>query len=111
MSDILGRFAAPVPERIDDQGAFFVQKTEERQPLWTAQGFHELIAAGRLQSLLRLTLLYRAMDRHEILVDDRLDVGGLDKTIEFLAPPSPGRVKNDKDGSMVRRGLRPGVVE
>jgi hypothetical protein len=51
------------------------------------------------------------MDRHEILVDDRLDLGGLDETIEFLAPPSPGGAKNHEDGALTGRRLRLGMVE
>jgi hypothetical protein len=51
------------------------------------------------------------MDRYEILVDDRFDFGGLDETIEFLAPPSPGRAKNYEDGVLTGRRLRLGMVE
>jgi hypothetical protein len=39
------------------------------------------------------------MDNHEVLIDDRFDGSGLDKTIEFMAPASPGGVKNGEDGS------------
>jgi len=51
------------------------------------------------------------MDCHEILVYDRFDFGGLDETIEFLAPPSPGGVKNHEDGALSGRSLSPGPVE
>jgi hypothetical protein len=51
------------------------------------------------------------MDRHEILIDDGLDFGGLDETIEFLTPPSPGRAKDDEDGALTGRGPRLGLVE
>jgi len=51
------------------------------------------------------------MDCHEVLIDDRFDFGGLDETIEFFAPPSPGRVKNGEDGALTGSGLRLGLVE
>jgi hypothetical protein len=51
------------------------------------------------------------MDFHEVLIYYRFDFGGLDETIEFLAPPSPGRVKNDEDGALIHRSLRLGLVE
>jgi hypothetical protein len=48
------------------------------------------------------------MDRHEILLDDGLDFRGLDETIEFVAPASPGGVEDDENGAAV--GLRSGGV-
>jgi len=51
------------------------------------------------------------MDRDEIFFDDRFDFGGLDETIEFPAPSSPGRMKNDEDGALAGPCLRFGQVE
>jgi len=51
------------------------------------------------------------VDRHEVLIYDGLDIGGLDETIEFLAPPSPGGVEDGKDGAVAGRGLGRSLVE
>jgi hypothetical protein len=51
------------------------------------------------------------MDCHKISIYGRFDFSGLDETIEFLTPPSPGRVKNGEDGALTRRHLRLDLVE
>jgi hypothetical protein len=51
------------------------------------------------------------MDNHEVLIDDRFDGSGLDETIEFMAPASPGGVKNGEDGSLPRGCLSLGSVK
>jgi hypothetical protein len=37
----------------------------------------------------------------EVFLDDGVDLFGLDETIEFFAPPSPGRVKQHPYGAAV----------
>jgi hypothetical protein len=45
----------------------------------------------------------------EILIENRLDFGGLDKPIEFLAPASPGSMKDNKYGPVIGLRLRLGL--
>jgi hypothetical protein len=51
------------------------------------------------------------VDRHEVFLDNRLDLRGLDEPIEFLAPPSPGGVKDGEDGALTPGGLTLGLVQ
>jgi hypothetical protein len=44
------------------------------------------------------------VDDDEVLVEDRLGFRGLDKPIEFLAPPSPGGVEDRKDRPLTLGG-------
>jgi hypothetical protein len=112
MADVLGFLAAARgPHGVDDQRALLVEKSEERQPRRSTNGLQKAIATRCLERFLPGTLLHCAMDSNEILIDDRLDLGGLDETIEFMTPPSPGCVKDDEDGAVTGRRLRLGLVK
>ena len=92
------------PQGVGEELSIGVQKCLEGQAGRASQSFAELISAGGVQLLLVAVLFYRDVGDDEVFVEDRLDFGGLDETIEFLAPASPGGVKDHEDGAVV--GLR-----
>ena len=71
----------------------------------SAEALQEVGAAGGVERLFIPRFVDRDVGGEEILVEDRLDVLGLDKPIEFFAPASPGGVKDDEDGSAMRGSL------
>lgn len=82
-----------------------VEKGHEGEAGRSAEALQEVAAAGGIQRLLIAVLVDGDVGGDEIFVEDWLDVLGLDKPIEFLAPASPGSVKDDEDGAVVGGGL------
>jgi hypothetical protein len=69
------------------------------------------VAAGSVEGFLIVLLIDVDMDRDKVLLKDRLVFGRLDKPIEFLAPPSPGGVKDGEDGAMISCGQSRSFVQ
>ena len=113
MADTTGVLAISIgrPDGIDDQLALIIQESEKRNQGGPAQAGKQHIGPRRI-SLFRSSLLqHPKMDNHEVLIDDRFDGSGLDETIEFMAPASPGGVKNGEDGSLPGGCLSLGSVK
>lgn len=112
MTDVL-RFLAIItgPHRVYEHPAARIHESEKWKPGGTSETFHEIIPAGGVQIVFLFRLLDIDSRHYEILIDDRFGLGGLDETIEFPAPASPGGVKDDPYGAVSGRGLRSGLVE
>lgn len=101
VADIPTGFSALTqPDRVGNEHSLAVQESEERQPGRSAQADQKLMAARSVEQFLLAFLLNRDVDRHEVLLDNRLDFRGLDEPIELLAPSSPGCVKDREDGTV-----------
>ena len=98
------------PVRINNQLSVFVEEGEERQagPFVTELGGQRL-AAGRVEGGLIAVLLHVDVRDHEMLGEEGLDYGSLDKPIEALAIPSPGGLENQEDVFVLRASLRSGI--
>ena len=98
------------PIGISDQFAPFIQEGKEGQAgTFGTQLGSKLRAAGRIEAGLVATFLHVEPSYHEILGKDGLDCGSLDKPIEKLAPPSPGRPEQQEDVFVLRGRLRFGI--
>lgn len=112
MADVPAGLAAFArPDRVDNERSLAVQEGEERQSGRPTETGHQHVAARRVERFLRALFLDGDVDRHEVFLDNRLDLRGLDEPIEFLAPPSPGGVKDSEDGALTPGGLTLGLVQ
>src|SRR5579883_840001 len=84
-----------------------VEEDKEGQSSRGAQPLPHFIAAGSIERLLIAVLLNVEAHHHKIFIQNRFDIGGLDETIEFMAPASPGSVKDGENGALAG-GLIPG---
>jgi hypothetical protein len=85
------------PVGVDDQIAFGISESEEREARILAAEFAQnFIAAGIFEIFLGVALLHDQVNQHKMFFQDGLDFRGLDKLIESFAPSSPGSTENDK---------------
>jgi hypothetical protein len=90
---------------VDEHRSVIVEKGHEGEAGRSSEPLQQLAAAGSVQRLLIAVLVDGDVGGDEVAVEDRLDVSGPDKPIEFLAPASPGGVKDDEDGAVIRGSL------
>jgi len=103
-------FAWNGPIGIDDQFTALIKESEEGQAVTLgAQLRCQRWSARRLEAGFRAPLLNVEPGDHEMLGEDRLDCGGLDKPIEVFAPPSPGGFENHEDVPVLPSSLRLGI--
>jgi hypothetical protein len=62
-------------------------------------------AARVFESLLVGTFVDVQLHQDKVLLEDRLNLLGLDKLIESLAPSSPGGIEPEEDSLVLGRGL------
>lgn len=92
--------------RGNDPISFGVEEAEEWQTRITAADFRQKVCTPRVfESLLVGAFVDVQLYQDEVLLEDRLDLFGLDKLIESLAPPSPGGIESEKDRFVLGRGL------
>jgi hypothetical protein len=94
-----------------DRRAVRGEESEEWNAIGPAEPLQEVFSPRVVEGRLIAVLLSGDIDYDEILVDSRLEPGGLDETIEFLAPASPRGAEDEKDGAVVGGGRGFGLVE